>query len=112
VTVRMIGERFATRVAGVSFAGDYPVNLYRLRDLMMGPTEASLIREPDNQFDPNAVAVLCAGDVIGHVPATIAARLAPVMDGGARYRVTGAAVLVNPEHPERPGFEIVCELVA
>lgn len=43
-------------------------------------TLARLVREPENEHDPNAVAVQLLGETVGHVPAKAAARLAPQLD--------------------------------
>jgi hypothetical protein len=44
-----------------------------------------LVREPDNQHDPNAIAIYAAGarDVAGYVPRGYAKRLAKLLDAGA-----------------------------
>lgn len=44
-----------------------------------------LVREPDNDYDKNAIQVVDAGgDVLGYVPRDLAADLAPLMDNGAK----------------------------
>ncbi len=97
-------------MVGVSFHPDYPESLHRLEH--GGPRrEGSLIRERDNEHDPNAIAVLIEGSVVGHLPRLVAARYAPEIDSGARYRVTDYAVQVNWEHPDRPGLDIEAVLV-
>lgn len=44
--------------------------------------EVALEREPDNQYDANAIKVLVDGIHLGYIPATSALGLAPVMDNG------------------------------
>ncbi len=45
----------------------------------------SLVREPDNPYDSNAILVICEdGSDLGYVPRTLAKDLAPLLDGGAR----------------------------
>lgn len=108
----MVARRFFVKVRGVSFHPGYPQSLYALRErLAKAEGEASLIREPENPHDPNAVAVLAGGDIIGHVPAGLAERLGPEIDRGTLYRVVSADVLVNPEHEDKPGLLIECERV-
>jgi hypothetical protein len=42
------------------------------------PTQATLLPEPDNPYDPNAVAVYIAGQKVGHLPRPAAQAFAPV----------------------------------
>lgn len=71
---------------------------------------ALLIRNPDNEADPNAVQVhvpmLGRRSMIGHAPAEVAARLAPSMDAGRVYHAEVLQVLVKDEYAERPGAKI------
>lgn len=101
-----VPAKFSFKAAGVSFAARYPDNLLALRDewgSAGGIGEVSLIREPDNEYDANAIALLAAGEVVGHVPRNVAQFVAPMIDGGERLRAS-ASVLVNPEHEDRPGL--------
>jgi hypothetical protein len=48
-------------------------------------TKVRLVREPDNQYDPNAAAVVTdSGVMVGHVPKDTAKKIAPVLDGVLR----------------------------
>jgi hypothetical protein len=98
--------RFRCRVVGVSFAEDYPDCLYRLRETEPGFREGSFIREPDNEHDPNAIALLCGGRKVGHLPRLVAKRYAPEIDAGARYVVSDYDVLIDQDHDDRPGLVI------
>lgn len=62
-----------------------------------GGTEYLLVREPDNDFDPHAVAVYGRGRRVGYVAASRAAALAPLLDAldGDAFKVGGAAVQQN-----------------
>jgi hypothetical protein len=126
-------KRFRTKVVGVTFVDSYPQGLYRLKEIAeqrwlagSGPKEdakwgsieplpAVLIREPDNPHDANAIEVhipsLGRYGMIGHLPAVMAARLAPLMDEGTRYQAAITVVLIHPEHSERPGIEVVIDRV-
>jgi single-stranded-DNA-specific exonuclease len=78
-----IGERdsFPTKVMGVSFEGR--------QDMVAGLVpglELELRREPDNPHDTNAIAVYYGALHIGFLRKQIAKHLAPLIDGGARYR--------------------------
>lgn len=65
-----------------------------------------LRREPENKFDPNAVAVdLGAKDSrfywspVGYVPKALAMKLAAKMDGGTEIRVTQVKVVEGDDSP-------------
>lgn len=63
----------------------------------------SLRREPENQYDPNAIAVLLNDKIAGYLPAKIAALLAPIMDEGKTVSVNDCdikskASSKNPEN--------------
>lgn len=103
-------QPISTRIAGVSFSDDYPDNLKLLTESHFF-LEASLIREPDNEHDPNAIAVLCGGSLIGRLPRSLAEKLAPKLDAGEKWRVIKAEILIHPEHEDRPGVEIKLEKV-
>jgi single-stranded-DNA-specific exonuclease len=80
-----IGEAndFYTKVVGVSFEGRQ--NL--IAGLAPGdPLE--LVREPDNAFDPNALAVRYGRLQLGYLRREIAQRLAPNVDAGDRYSIS------------------------
>ncbi|HEV8021396.1 MAG TPA: DEAD/DEAH box helicase, partial [Candidatus Lustribacter sp.] len=78
-----IGESFGfnTKIVGVTFEGR--------QDLIGGLEpghELELVRQPENAFDPNAVAVHFGRLQLGFVRKQIAARIAPNIDAGERYR--------------------------
>ena len=78
-----IGDRdsFPTKVMGVSFEGR--------QDLVAGllpGLELELKRQPDNPVDSNAIAVHYGALQIGFLRKQIAKHLAPLIDGGMRYR--------------------------
>jgi single-stranded-DNA-specific exonuclease len=78
-----IGEResFPSKVMGVSFEGR--------QDMVAGLVpglELELRRQPDNVHDGNAIAVHYGALQIGFLRKQIAKHLAPLIDGGARYR--------------------------
>lgn len=66
-----------TKVAGVTFGDAQQV----LPNLCAG-MDLQFIREPDNQYDRNAIRVECCGSTLGHIKADIAAQLAPKIDSG------------------------------
>lgn len=109
-----VPDRWSVKAVGVSFRPGFPENLHALARAYAqtpGTGEASLVREPENPADRNAVAVIAGGAHVGFLPANLAARLAPEMDRGAQFRVTDAEVLITPEFPERPGLLLSVERV-
>ncbi len=78
-----IGDRevFPTKVMGVSFEGR--------QDLLAGlrpGLELDLHRQPDNPKDSQAIAVFYGALQLGFLRKEIAKHLAPLIDGGVRYR--------------------------
>jgi single-stranded-DNA-specific exonuclease len=72
-----------TKVVGVSFEGRQEI----VRTLKQSQ-ELFLMREPDNDHDSNAVAVLTnTGEQVGYLSKTMAEDLAPAMDKGNNYNV-------------------------
>lgn len=69
--VVVAGRRYHDLKAGRSLASDAPV---------------TLVREPSNPHDPNAIELFAEGLKLGYVPRRVALRLAPVMDAGADVR--------------------------
>jgi hypothetical protein len=48
-------------------------------------TPLELRRDPDNEHDPNAIAVHAGGEQVGWVPRELAAELAPELDEGRAW---------------------------
>jgi hypothetical protein len=46
------------------------------------------MREPNNQFDKNAISIWIFQQQLGHLPRGFAAELAPLMDAGTQLSVT------------------------
>lgn len=129
-----MGKQVEFKVVGLTFVDAYPDNLTAADRLIAGreveagwaalsddgPKGAlpvALIRNPENEFDPNAVEVHLPvlgrrRGMVGHVPADLAAKLAPSLDRGDEWVAWLERVLVNPEHPDRPGALVVMECVA
>jgi single-stranded-DNA-specific exonuclease len=81
-------DSFHTKLAGVSFEGRQDV-VARLQPGLA----LRLVRQPENEYDPNAIAVLDAtGDQVGFLNRRLAAALAPELDRGAAYSVSVADV--------------------
>lgn len=111
--------KFSTSVVGVSFVPTYPHNLYDLEQaalnagLLGEQLVVVLIRDPANEYDPNAVQVhvpaLGSSGMVGHLTRPVAARLAPELDDGAIWQGVVEFVKINHDHLDRPGIEIHLE---
>jgi hypothetical protein len=87
------------RIAAVAGARQHHTEAVETADVGPGrPLE--LRRDPDNEHDPNAIAVHTAdaGEQVGWVPREIAAELAPDLDAG---RPWAAVVLREQRHSPR-----------
>ena len=130
----MSGSR-TVQIVGVTFVDDYPANLSAVADLVVDAEKAALgwsgdqvanesaevavalVRNPDNEHDANAVEVHVPAlgrrrSMVGHLPRDLAARIGPSMDRGDQWDAHVAHVLIDPEHPDRPGLLIALERVA
>ncbi len=67
------------------------------------PGLLTLVREPDNNYDKNAIAVHLDGKKVGHIPAPQAKILAPMLDAGrkvlgiTRRGVTGLVLTLEKQ---------------
>lgn len=70
-----------TKIAGVSFNGRQAY----LKNLSIGDPLV-LVREPDNNYDENAIKVTTIGGVqLGYIKAKLAEGIAPLMDKGSKF---------------------------
>ena len=80
------------------------------------PIPVVLQRNPENEYDENAIEVhvpaLGRVGMIGHVPATLAAKLAPSVDRGDEWIAVLTNVLIDPEHEDKPGALVTIECVS
>ena len=76
-------QPITTKLSGVSFGNAQKnIKMFGCRDIMT----YTLIREPENIHDPNAIKV-CLFDIffLGYVPKHLAKELAPLMDLGRTF---------------------------
>lgn len=66
-------------------------------------TPLQLLREPENQFDANAIQVLDDAIFLGHLERQTAAELAPRMDEGEHF----SALIKRVDDPKKPLLEII-----
>ncbi|GAA3697639.1 hypothetical protein GCM10023081_38250 [Arthrobacter ginkgonis] len=76
-----------------------------------GGTEYVLVREPKNQWDPNAIGVYGKGRKVGHLSAAKAAALAPIFDAldYDAFKVSGAptsgtSIVLRVDLPSTPAL--------
>ncbi len=89
-----------TRLAGVTFGN----RQHYIRNYCRMATSYFLEREPDNQFDPNAIKVLVSKykAEIGYIPKKRAAELAPLLDAGVDLKVGFCLKLFDENDLEKP----------
>lgn len=124
-----IPKDFHGKCVGMTFVPGYPDNVYALRDaetpeddgdlfgdeLLVeddGSLEIPLLmrRNPQNPHDENAIEVhapqLGEASMLGHVPATIAARLAPHLDAHEEWNIYLERIAVVPGKESNPGLHL------
>lgn len=113
-----IAPKFQVKAVGVTFMDGYPDFFHRLAPACERAAkenkrlDAFLIREPGNRYDGNAIAVEVPEiGRIGHVPRSLAERLAPHLDAGEKWRCAITAVLIHPDHLDRPGIDLLIQKV-
>lgn len=101
-----------TSAVGVSFTPTYPFNMHALAEHGASgePLVAILVRNPANAYDSNAIEIhvpaLGNDAMIGHIPAPLAARMAPEMDAGGEFMASVSDIRIHPDHPDRPGMTV------
>ncbi len=71
-----------------------------IRDIIVGSgvQDFELVREPNNQFDANAVRVNCMTLFIGYIPQNLSAKVAQIMDAGTTLKGQLNKVNKSPGH--------------
>ena len=106
VVRRKKGRGVSVPVVGLTFYHGYPDTV--TKHYPDFPNEMPwLEREPDNQYDDNAVAVYLGVDKVGHLSRTVAETVGPDMDKGVTWKVSSAMVKLHPDNPEQPGVELI-----
>ena len=78
-------KSFYTKVVGVTRENEDGTSRQKIIGRLKAGDKAALRREPDNRYDPNAVAVCTAsGEQIGYLSREVAAEIAPLLDQGTR----------------------------
>lgn len=67
--------------------------------------QLTLKRDPENQFDPNAIQVWAGDTWIGFIERGLAEELAPLMDAGTEYDCEVSGFGTNPLKPFLDGKE-------
>lgn len=121
-------RKFVVKVVGTTFAPDFPENLVALCNMVppdyewyaeseedIQPIPASLVRNPENEYDANAIEVhvdaLGSGSMLGHIPAPVAAKIAPSLDRGDAWEAVVSRIDRHPDHPDNPGVHVRLERI-
>jgi hypothetical protein len=105
-------DTFTVKLVGMTFLDGYPQNLHllhkagTLRGQGVEGLPLVLIRNPDNPVDSNAIQVHSPtiDQMLGHLPAFLAAKLAPCLDDGETWLAEVDTVLIDPDHTTKPGL--------
>lgn len=104
----MIQSPIATKVVGVTFTDDYPANIFALgKEAALDDVPLDLVRDADNEHDPNAIKVMHKGSHIGHVPRMLAAALAGEIDAGKKWYAELESIVVSTDNTDQPGLKIL-----
>lgn len=71
-----------TKVVGVTKLNDKGISIQSILPDLSEDSDLYLRREPDNQYDSNAVKIFADHQHIGYIKATVAQQIAPLMDSG------------------------------
>jgi hypothetical protein len=106
-------------LVGMSFVPDYPMNVRHWEREMSrryweDPDAPDAVvgwlrRNPDNQYDPNAIEVHFGegeDSILGHLPRNVARKIAPEMDAGIAWSVTMTGVRTHPQNVDNPGVDV------
>ena len=98
-------------VVGVSFVEGYPSHIYKLASMsrQQGDIFVSLVRNPENPYDKNAIEVRFGEQMLGHLPKEVAARLAPALDKGEQFLASVYQIRISSENPNNPGLDILVD---
>jgi len=76
---------YKINVVGVSFKNsDGNSRQEIIRKYVVNGMEVDLVREPENKYDKNAIAVSVLGNKAGYIPGFLAAKMATKMDEGTK----------------------------
>jgi hypothetical protein len=106
----ILATPFEVGVVGVTFRGSaYPQNVFEIAShlgVTGRPLRCSLVREPDNPVDKNAVKVVYKGSHIGYLPKGVASLLADEATDGVEWVAVVDRIIVSPENPDQPGIRL------
>lgn len=78
---------FHTKVVGVTFT-----NAQNIIPKLKPDMGLKLVRQHDNPYDSNAIAVFFANHHLGYLPKAVSQKLAPLIDSGSCWKVTVANI--------------------
>ena len=103
--LQRIPTRFTVRLVGVTAEPSYPGNVYRA---VTQDAPLELVREPNNEYDANAVVVRRADtrERLGYLRANVANVLAPHLDAGEIWVVDEKQIGVKTGSEANPGLTV------
>lgn len=99
-------ETFPSKLKGVSQTNaDGRMRQQIIKEKCRPGTALELRREPDNPYDPDAIAVYCGGEQVGYVTAELADTFAEDLDAGA-IKMEAVVSEVTGGTPEKPSVGV------
>lgn len=118
-TAPPLARDWSTKLVGLTYVPRYPDVIHDIglqwesyQCVADGElVELELVRQPDNEYDPNAISVRWNGEHIGHMNRVIAFRLAPELDAGTVWSCVVDEILVTPGMEHQTGISVRCTRV-
>lgn len=73
-----------TRLVGITSDNDKNKNIQTILPTLKAGSKLLFVREPNNEYDKNAIKVICDYQHIGYVKTEIAEKIAPLIDSGRK----------------------------
>jgi hypothetical protein len=99
------------KLVGVVHVPGYPQLFHDIAGLMEGGPImwVTLHREPDNEYDTNAIRAEWDGHKLGMFTRPIALRLAPELDAGTTWLAYIKRIPITEDSPDQPGIIVRCK---
>lgn len=77
-----------SKIAGVTKPNDKGKDIQKILSKLKPNTKLTLLREPNNSYDKNAIKIIVSGKHIGYIKSDLAKTVAPLLDKGHKYNAS------------------------